>query len=181
MSVRAYPWTLALSKMKSGSDVTGAGTVAMPAFISPVALSKPQGSTTCLKCSNNPNKPMTRRAVLTQSLRSAALVLVGLSASGPGDDVRAADPPKQEQPETVCRNCSGSGKIPCDLCSGTGFWRALSAIDSKQRYRGVVCPECEGVGTLTCPVCLGTGEGKIRGLLRRRRIEPGPGRVLQSN
>jgi hypothetical protein len=82
---------------------------------------------------------------------------------------------------SVCKNCTGSGKVPCDLCSGTGFWRALAKNDVNQKYQGVVCPECEGAGTLTCPVCLGTGEGDIRGLLRRRRIEPGPGRILQRN
>lgn len=80
-----------------------------------------------------------------------------------------------------CANCQGSGIISCELCSGTGFWRALAANDPKQKYKGVVCPECEGEGTLRCPVCLGTGEGQIKGLLRRRRIEPGKGRVLQSN
>jgi hypothetical protein len=88
---------------------------------------------------------------------------------------------KPDANTSVCKNCSGSGKVPCDLCSGTGFWRALARNDVNQKYQGVVCPECEGVGTLTCPVCLGTGEGNIRGLLRRRRIEPGPGRILQRN
>lgn len=80
-----------------------------------------------------------------------------------------------------CKNCSGTGMVQCELCSGTGFWRALSKNDVNQRYQGVVCPECEGSGTLRCPVCLGTGEGNVRGLLRRRRVEPGPGRVLQTN
>jgi hypothetical protein len=86
---------------------------------------------------------------------------------------------KPDANSSVCKNCTGSGKVPCDLCSGTGFWRALARNDVNQKYQGVVCPECEGAGTLTCPVCLGTGEGNVRGLLRRRRIEPGPGRILQ--
>jgi DnaJ-class molecular chaperone len=71
--------------------------------------------------------------------------------------------------------------VPCDLCSGTGFWRALASNDANQKYQGVVCPECEGAGTLRCPVCLGTGDGNVKGLLRRRRVEPGPGRILQTN
>lgn len=104
----------------------------------------------------------TRSLVDTESARAAAETAAG------ADD-------------SVCKNCSGNGKVPCDLCAGTGFWRALSGSDPRQKYKGVVCPECEGVGTLTCPVCLGTGEGNVRGLLRRRRVEPGPGRILQTN
>uniref|UniRef100_A0A7S1EQG8 CR-type domain-containing protein n=1 Tax=Timspurckia oligopyrenoides TaxID=708627 RepID=A0A7S1EQG8_9RHOD len=79
-----------------------------------------------------------------------------------------------------CSNCSGSGKVICDLCDGTGFWKALKSSDKRVQYKGTECPTCDGAGSLRCPVCLGTGEGYVRGLLRRRTIEPGPGRVLQS-
>lgn len=83
-------------------------------------------------------------------------------------------------PERKCTNCRGSGEISCELCLGTGFWRAISGSDPRQKYKGVVCPECEGSGILPCPVCLGTGEGDVRGLLRRRKVQPGRGRILQS-
>jgi hypothetical protein len=132
-----------------------------------------------------------RRAVLQVGIGSALsafLGSVGVRAGTSDDEKNVTSPGASDKAETkspantsVCKNCTGSGKVPCDLCSGTGFWRALARNDVNQKYQGVVCPECEGAGTLTCPVCLGTGEGDIRGLLRRRRIEPGPGRILQRN
>lgn len=134
------------------------------------SLARPTNICTC-KCNCNP--PKTRRTFLKITLLSA--VSLFLTAAPTSRPAAARDEPG------VCKNCEGSGKVPCDLCSGTGFWRALSGVDPLQKYKGVVCPECEGVGVLTCPVCLGTGEGNVRGLLRRRRIEPGPGRILQSN
>jgi hypothetical protein len=160
-------------------------------------------SRTCTSCGGT-GRVQTRRAVLQSGL--AALVglsvaAVGANASRADDALPAADAKgeddkkdskeqkakKQKLSDTLaddaprCKNCLGNGKIPCDLCSGTGFWRALARNDINQKYQGTVCPECEGVGTLTCPVCLGTGEGNIRGLLRRRRVTPGPGRILQTN
>jgi hypothetical protein len=125
-------------------------------------------------------------------LGAGAAALFG-AALGPAA-VRAAEESAKPRPrgwraegqgaadaDVKCKNCSGGGQVPCDLCSGTGFWRALASNDVNQRYQGVVCPECEGSGTLRCPVCLGTGDGNVKGLLRRRRVEPGPGRVLQTN
>ncbi|OSX70255.1 hypothetical protein BU14_0827s0004 [Porphyra umbilicalis] len=94
----------------------------------------------------------------------------------PADAGRAAPPPGGG-----CKNCRGGGTVSCELCSGTGFWRAIANNDANQKYKGVVCPQCEGAGSLVCPVCLGTGEGNVRGLLRRRRVAPGPGRILQTN
>lgn len=150
-----------------------------PAFIPPIplrrALHSPSSTSTCPRCSAHVPDPE-RRTVLKRLVSSAtSLALFAFTGNA-----HAADAPKVAEEETPCSNCTGSGKVPCELCSGTGFWRALSGSDPRQRYKGVVCPECEGVGELTCPVCLGTGEGNVRGLLRRRKVEPGPGRVLQS-
>lgn len=136
-------------------------------------------ATVCATCQRHSHGPVSRRAMLQRCVIGAAAYLisnVGLRHALAGETGEQSN-----GKESVCQNCRGIGKVPCDLCSGTGFWRALGGSDPNLRYKGVVCPECEGLGQLTCPVCLGTGEGKIRGLLRRRKIEPGPGRVLQSN
>lgn len=158
-----------------------------PAFLTPTAGGiSARASSTCPKCCGRRSEGITRRSALKRCFVGAAsIVLSGWGVNSRGEAANAADtgnqaPAEESAEESACRNCSGSGKIPCELCSGTGFWRALSGSDPKQRYKGVVCPECEGLGSLPCPVCLGTGEGNVRGLLRRRKIEPGPGRVLQS-
>lgn len=130
-------------------------------------------------CTCRSKRSISRRSLLRQGLLAGAAAF--FSSFTTRQEAHAADTNAPAENEPVCSNCQGTGKVLCELCSGTGFWRALAGSSPKQRYKGVVCPECEGVGTLTCPVCLGTGEGDIKGLLRRRRVEPGPGRILQTN
>ena len=135
----------------------------------------------CKACQEKNQTNLSRRSFLSRSFIGAASLFASAFIPSSEDNVNAAEKKSKSSSDPLCKNCQGSGNVSCELCSGTGFWKALAGSNPRQTYKGTVCPECDGSGTLTCPVCLGTGEGNVRGLLRRRKVEPGPGRVLQSS
>ncbi|GKB47081.1 protein photosystem I assembly 2, chloroplastic [Tanacetum coccineum] len=108
------------------------------------------------------NQLTSRRLCVACLASSMALIS---NSTSPVIKAEAITPNANEKP--VCRNCGGGGAIICEMCGGTGKWKALNRKRAKDTYEFTECPNCYGRGKLVCPVCLGTGLPNNKGLLRR--------------
>jgi DnaJ-class molecular chaperone len=54
-----------------------------------------------------------------------------------------------------CHRCHGSGRLPCQICRGTG--QVLRITDARGRQQFDRCGGCFGIKTTRCYTCGGDG------------------------
>ena len=62
------------------------------------------------------------------------------------------------QSENICNRCSGTGRITCPACGGSGKAESVNEGLTKKEVRVVSCASCHGSGERTCGVCGGSGK-----------------------